>query len=109
MECATRSRDDSCAQVPSIAVFCRYIVRKQKPTRFPEFPGTVRSGGSMPAWWVNQGSTYAQERKGGYVWAPTKTKAGRPVEHHTNVSRLQPGDAIVHYAGGSIRSVGVVR
>jgi 5-methylcytosine-specific restriction protein B len=63
----------------------------------------------MPAWWVNQGSTYAQERKGGYVWAPTKTKAGHAVEHHTNVSRLQPGDAIIHYAEGSIRAVGIVR
>ena len=63
----------------------------------------------MPAWWVNQGSTYAQERKGGYVWAPMKNKAGHPVQHHTNVSRLQPGDTIIHYAEGSIRAVGVVR
>ena len=64
----------------------------------------------MPtAWWVNQGSTYAQEMKGEYVWAPTKTKAGHPVEHHVNVSRLQPGDAIIHYADGAIRAIGFVR
>src|SRR5688572_27862917 len=64
----------------------------------------------MPtAWWVNQGATFAQEMKGGYVWAPTKTKAGHPVEHHANVSRLQPGDAIIHYAVGSIRAIGFVR
>jgi hypothetical protein len=34
----------------------------------------------MPAWWVNHGSTYAQERKGSYVWAPTKTKAEHPFD-----------------------------
>ena len=39
----------------------------------------------MPAaWWVNQGSTYLHERRGGYVWAPTKNKAGYPVKHHVN-------------------------
>jgi 5-methylcytosine-specific restriction protein B len=61
------------------------------------------------AWWVNQGSAYAQQRRGGYVWAPTKTKAGHPVEHHVNVNRLQPGDAIIHYANGAIHAVGIVR
>jgi 5-methylcytosine-specific restriction enzyme B len=64
----------------------------------------------MPtAWWVNQGTTYAQEREGGYVWAPTTNKAGHPLEHHTNVNRLEPGDTIIHYANGAIRAVSTVR
>src|SRR6478735_3015766 len=40
-------------------------------------------------WWVNQGSTYRQEREGGYVWAPKVTKAGHAVAHHVAVSRLR--------------------
>jgi hypothetical protein len=64
----------------------------------------------MPTvWWVNQGSRYQHERRGGYVWAPTKNKAGHPVTHHVNVNRLQPGDVIVHYAEGAVRAVGIVQ
>jgi hypothetical protein len=64
----------------------------------------------MPtAWWVNQGSTFQQERQGGYVWAPTKTKAGHPVAHHEAVNKLRSGDTIIHYAEGTIRAVGIVR
>lgn len=59
-------------------------------------------------WWVNQGSTYRQERDGGYVWAPKLTKAGFPVAHHTAVADLRIGQRIVHYANGHIRAIGVV-
>jgi hypothetical protein len=59
-------------------------------------------------WWVNQGSTYRQERDGGYVWAPKVTKAGHPVAHHVAVSQLREGQQIVHYAGGAIRAVSLV-
>ena len=57
-------------------------------------------------WWVNQGKTYNQERDGGYLWAPTVTKTGRPVAHHTAVSHLRPSDVVIHYSGGSIRALG---
>jgi hypothetical protein len=60
------------------------------------------------AWWVNQGTTFDQDRQGGYVWAPIQTKAGHPVAHHTNVNRLAPGDVVIHYVKGQIRSVGIV-
>lgn len=60
-------------------------------------------------WWVNQGSTYAAERDGGYVWAPVKTKAGWPVAHHTAVSLMQPGEVVLHYANSFVRALGVVQ
>lgn len=60
------------------------------------------------AWWVNQGATFAAERADGIVWAPLTNKAGHPLTHHVNVSRLRVGDAIIHYANGSIRAIGEV-
>lgn len=67
--------------------------------------------GRAPApttWWVNQGQSFEAERRGGYVWAPTQTKAGTAVSHHTNVARLAPGDTVLHYAAGAIRALGEV-
>jgi 5-methylcytosine-specific restriction protein B len=59
-------------------------------------------------WWVNQGATYDAESSGGYIWAPQKTKKGNAVEHHVNVSRVAPGDVVVHYENGRIRALGMV-
>jgi hypothetical protein len=59
-------------------------------------------------WWVNQSATYAEERAGGFVWAPQAGKNGRPVPHHVAVSKLRVGQKIVHCANGTIRSVGTV-
>jgi hypothetical protein len=59
-------------------------------------------------WWVNQGATYQAERSGGFVWAPQRTRSGGQLAHHVNVSRLRPGDVILHYANGLIRAVSEV-
>lgn len=67
--------------------------------------------GAKPApswWWVNQGATYAQERDGGYLWAPKLSKAGRPFSYWSNLTRLEPGDVVIHYANTAIRAVGRV-
>ena len=69
---------------------------------------SVLGDGPMKVWWVNQGQSYRPERDGWFVWAPLQTKAGRPVAHHSNVSRLRPGDAVVHYSQGFIRAIGEV-
>jgi|GEM_PF-6140891 len=61
-----------------------------------------------PAWWVNQGATFAKERSGRYVWAPQKTKGGFPVKHHTDVLQMKRGDTVLHYAKGALRAIGVV-
>lgn len=59
-------------------------------------------------WWVNQGSMWDVERKGGYVWAPLTTASGFKQPHHANVGRLRPDDVLLHYAGQAIRAIGIV-
>jgi len=59
-------------------------------------------------WWVNQGRTFQQERNGGYVWAPQTSKSGNTLAHHSNVYAMKPGDLVVHYSEGHVRSFGVV-
>ena len=61
---------------------------------------------SLPAfWWVNQGSTYEEARKIGFIWAPQKSKTGARLYHWENVSRVRAGDFIFHYADGELRAV----
>jgi hypothetical protein len=71
-----------------------------------QFKGSDRD--TISVWWVNQGKTYAAERAGGYMWAPQKAKSGITFGHHENVSRVQRGDVVVHYANGSIVALGLV-
>lgn len=59
-------------------------------------------------WWVNQGATYQEHRDLGIVWAPQTNKSGAQLKYHVNVSRLRPGDCILHYADGAVQAVGVV-
>jgi len=59
-------------------------------------------------WWVNQGKTYEPERAGGFVWAPTQTQKGAVLSHWLNVSKLSPGEVIIHYANGAIRAISEV-
>jgi hypothetical protein len=56
-------------------------------------------------WWVNQGSTYKLERDGSYLWAPKAGKSNVAFAHWTNVSRLQPGDTVLHYANNQLMAV----
>ena len=37
--------------------------------------------------------------------APVHSKGGTPLPHHTNVSLLQVGDIVLHYANGALRSL----
>lgn len=63
---------------------------------------------SKAAWWVNQGATYNQERQGGYLWAPKRSKNGQVLAHHADLARLRAGDAVFNYAKGALRAVSVV-
>ena len=59
-------------------------------------------------WWVNEGTTYRQERAGGYLWAPTATKQGANLAAYRNVMRLKPNDLVLRYSEGHLRGVGTV-
>ncbi len=58
-------------------------------------------------WWVNQGASYKEERDGGYIWAPQRTKDGRQLAHHHAVAKVREGDRIFHYSKGALRALGV--
>lgn len=60
-------------------------------------------------WWVNQGATYQQEREGGFLWAPVKGKTGNTFGHWTNMTKVQAGDFVLHYANTAIRAVSIVQ
>ncbi|HEU5328938.1 MAG TPA: hypothetical protein VFU78_12645 [Thermomicrobiales bacterium] len=60
-------------------------------------------------WWVNQGSTFPQERAGNYLWAPLKDKAGQPQYHWETMSEVHAGDVIVHYCNGAIMCISQAR
>jgi len=60
-------------------------------------------------WWVNQGKTYDVEFDGGLLWAPQKDKKGNTLFHHKNVSAVQSGDVIAHYAGGAVKAISLAK
>jgi hypothetical protein len=65
---------------------------------------------SLPVfWWVNQGSTYDEARKKGFIWAPKQNKSGARRYHWENVSRVRAGDFVFHYANGKLRAISKAR
>jgi 5-methylcytosine-specific restriction enzyme B len=60
-------------------------------------------------WWVNQGQTYKQEKEGGFLWAPQKSKQGIPLPHHVNLVNPCPGDIVFCYSARELKSIGVVQ
>jgi hypothetical protein len=51
----------------------------------------------MHYWWVNQGQSYEQERRGGYMWAPVESH-GRRLSHWESMTQVGVGDRVIHYA-----------
>jgi 5-methylcytosine-specific restriction enzyme B len=56
-------------------------------------------------WWVNQGKTWEQERRGGYLWAPTHAPNGQTKNFWTRMLDVREGDRIVSYVRGSVVAV----
>lgn len=59
-------------------------------------------------WWVNQGSSYDQERGGNYIFAPLADARGVQPPHWSAVGNVKHGDIIIHYAKGELRAVSKV-
>lgn len=57
----------------------------------------------MAFWWVNQGQTFANAVKDGFLWAPNPTKPSKP--DWTNMLRLQVGDVVFCYSRKMLRAV----
>jgi hypothetical protein len=58
---------------------------------------------SSGIWWVNQGRSFDAEQAAGIVFAGS---APPQVAHHLNVSRMHPGDVVLHYRRGAIVAIG---
>jgi MoxR-like ATPase len=67
--------------------------------RFNRASESPRTG----VWWVYQGQSYDQESAAGVVFAGS---AAPRVGHHVNVSRMIPGDVVVHCRRGRIVALG---
>ncbi|MEH6948055.1 AAA family ATPase [Bacillus sp. JJ634] len=59
-------------------------------------------------WWVNQGRAHDEQRSGGYLWAPKKSKQDRPLSYHTALLKAEVGDLVFCYSMQELKSVGVV-
>ena len=60
-------------------------------------------------WWVNQGTSYSNERDGGYMWAPLADRNGHPVAHWNLLEEVTSQDVVVHYSKGEIRALSCVK
>ena len=54
----------------------------------------------IKSWFVSQGKNYDTERKGGYIMAPRCRADGAERSFWTNITKINPGDLIIHYSGG---------
>lgn len=59
-------------------------------------------------WWVNQGGSFEKERANGTIWCPQIDKSGSPQHHWTNLSKVKPGDVVIHYARQEIRALSMI-
>ncbi|MBR2178792.1 MAG: hypothetical protein IJ862_00135 [Selenomonadaceae bacterium] len=61
----------------------------------------------IKSWFVSQGKSYEAECKGGFLVAPRCRQDGAERSYWTNITRVNKGDLIIHYAAG-LRAVGQV-
>lgn len=54
---------------------------------------------------MNQGQTFAAERRDGFLWAPKTGKNGRSFGHWQTMSMVRPSDVVLHYAKGAVRAI----
>lgn len=61
----------------------------------------------MGVYYVYQGETYEEERKGGYVWSPKFTKSGGKNAGYTMMTFIKKGDFILHNSNGKIMAISI--
>lgn len=65
-------------------------------------------GRAMKSWWVNQGQTFEQEVRGGYMWSPKTQRDGQKLKSYENMLEVRPNDLVYSYSGQAIRALGRV-
>ena len=61
----------------------------------------------MSVFYVFQGETYEEERKGQYVWSPQLDKKGHKNAGYTMMTNIKAGDFILHNKNGKIMSISI--
>ena len=60
-------------------------------------------------WWVNQGKTYLQEKKGGFIWAPIVNKNMTSFAHWDSMTHIKKGDIVINYSKKKIESISITK
>ncbi|MFP4395178.1 MAG: DUF2461 family protein, partial [Anaerolineales bacterium] len=60
-------------------------------------------------WWVNQGATLEDEKRGEFLWAPLQSKGGRSIYYWDLLDEVQEGDIVLHYTDGAVHYVSHVQ
>ncbi len=80
----------------------------QKSTHSPKpVVRTQRIEGKRMTFYVFQGSTFAKEYQGGYIWAPISNKSGNEFHHWTRLLDVRKGDIILHGCDGYVKAVSI--
>lgn len=59
----------------------------------------------MRYWWVNQRTSFAQERDAEILWAPQRTENGHRRSHWQTMLDVRPNDVVFHYQGQCIQAI----
>lgn len=67
----------------------------------------------MRYWWVNQGQTYREERRGGYLWSPKRSQGKDKQATVRNpfyeyMREVAPGDMVFSYNDGHVVCCGII-
>jgi len=63
----------------------------------------------MKFWWVNQGKTFNQEVRAGYLWSPKVDRNGAFNYSYQTMTLVEPGDLIFSYTDSHIRAAGIAQ
>jgi hypothetical protein len=66
------------------------------------------AGARSGYWWVNHRQNFRQEFDGAYLWSPKANRNGSANESYNNMTRVEPGDTVLSFAGGELRAAGVI-
>lgn len=61
----------------------------------------------MKYWLVNQGTSFEEEKNGGFIYAPKTNSSGSTFAHWTDVKRVKKGDVIFCNKKGNIMAIGI--
>lgn len=68
-----------------------------------------RITGQPMTYFVFQGSTFEEESRGGYIWAPLSSKDGGTPHHWMRLLDVRQGDILFHGCGGYVQAISVAR